>query len=602
MEEIRRVVKQAGTRLVVIAFFRLLVTFSVAAVIGLFAALVVQRLFGLSWPWGLIFECTGGAVAVAALVAAVGGRKDALGVARELDDRAGLRESLSTAMYVSRAKDAWSEVVVETARERAKKVQVRAAVPIEAPRMWPLALGSVGALVLAWFVLPTWDIMKILEKEKTAQKQEAELVAARTDVEEMNKKIDALLEKAKVEMKDEKPDAAAEEAAKAEKLKNPEEVRRAAVKRLSEVADRLNQMKDSEKAQQMDALKDQLRQLKQSQDGPMQEFQRQLARGNFDKAKEELDKLSKEMSEGKLSEEDAAKAKKQMEDLAKQLEKIAEEKKQLQEAMEKQGLSKEEAKDLMKKASSGDPKDLQKALEAMKQLSPEQKEQLMKQAMAQMKAAQQMSKMSENAKKMGEGMKSQQMDQKGSEGMDGMQGELSSAEQMQGEMEAAQAAMDEVKGKMAALGQMMGEGGDGDSDMRGIGQWSEGNQKNRGQGTGGPGHGLGASPEASPTDYAVKKDKANVNTQNGPIIGSRLVYGEQIRGESRAAFADAVAASDAAASDAIQTMQVPRAYHGAVKSYFGTLTDKAGKSGNAGGDKTKAPEKKSEDAKDSGKQ
>lgn len=599
MDEIRRVVKAAGMRLMVVGFFRHLVVLAVAGVIALFAALLVQRLFGLTWPWKIIFASAGGAVVLAALVTTIARRKDSLGVARELDERAGLRESLSTAMCVSASEDPWSKAVVETARARAVGVKVGQAVPIEAPRLWPFAIGSVAALALAWFVIPAWDILNILEKKTEVQKQQQELIAAKSQVEENAKKLDAILERAKIQLKDEKPDDAAAAAAKAEELKNPEEVRRAAVKRLSDVADKLNQMKDSEKAQQSEALKDQLRQLKQSSDGPMHEFQRQLARGNFDKAKEELEKMAQQMADGKLSPEQAEKAKQQLQDMAKQMEKIAEEKKALEQALEKQGMTKEQAKDLMKKAASGDPKELQKAMEELKQLSPEQKEQLMKQALAQMKASQQMQQMSENAQKMAQGMQGQQMDQKGTEGMQGMMSELSESEQMQGEMDAAQAALSECKAQMAAMGEAMGEGKDGQSDGRGIGQWREGSSTNRGNGSGGPGHGMGPSPADSPTDFSVKKDKANVNTQDGPIIGSRLVFGEQIRGESRAAFTDAVESSSRAASEALETMQVPRPYHGAVKNYFGTLNDKAAK--NQAAKEGKPAEKKpATDAKDAG--
>ncbi|MCC6428495.1 MAG: hypothetical protein IT435_16960 [Phycisphaerales bacterium] len=604
MEEIGRVVRSAANRLLFTSFLRELMVLATAAVIGLFVAVFVQRLFGLTWPWQTIFISTGGAVLLGAILVSVIKRKDSLGVARELDDRAGLRESLSTAMCVSKEEDPWSKAVVETARQRAVSVKVRDAVPIEAPRLWPVTVAAAGALVLAWLVVPNWDILKILAKKDEIQKQQQELVAAKTDVEQRTQKLEALLEKAKVQLKDEKPDEATDQAKKAEELKNPEEVRRAAVKRISEVADRLSQMKDSEKAQQMEALKDQLRQLRQSTDGPLNEFERQLARGNFDNAKKELEDLAKKMSEGSMSKEDAAKAKAQLENLSKQLDKIAADKKELQNSLEKQGLTKEQAKELMQKAGAADPKELQKALDQLKQLSPEQKEQLMKQAMAQMKASQQAQKMAEQCKQAGEGMQGNKMNQEGMEGMQGMMGELSDSEQMSQEMDAAMAAMKECNAQLAALSQCLGGNGNCLSEFAGIGQWREGDTNKQGSGSGGPGQGLGPSPEAAPTDYKIAKEKANVNTQDGPIIGSRLVWGEQIRGESHAAFSEAVESSDKAASEALDSMTIPRQYHGAVKSYFGTLKEKADKnaatnSKPADGKAPAQPAKPATDAKDS---
>lgn len=581
MEEIAKVVRAAGWRLMLINFFRWLVLLSIFTAAALFVALFVQRLFGLTWPWQIIFSATGGAVVLGSIVMAIVQRKDQMGVARELDDRAGLRESLSTAMCVQKSDDPWCRVVVETARERARRVQVRDAVPLEVPGRWQLALGVVGALAVAWFVVPHWDVLKILEKKEVAEKQKQELVTAKADIEEKNKKLEALLEKAKVEFKDEKADEAADAALKGMELKNPDEVRRAAVKRLSDVADKLQKSTDSEKAQQLDALKDQLKQLKQTTEGPLHEFQRQLARGNFEQAKKELEEMTAKMADGQMSEEEAKKAQKQMEDLSKQLEKIAEEKKELLQKMQEQGMTKEQAQELMKKAASGDSKELQKAMEQLKQLSPEQREQLMKQAMAQMKASQQMQKMSEACKNMGENAgKPGEMGQKGSEGMQGMMSELSAAEQMDAEMQAAEAAMGEIKAQMDSLGQCMNPGeGDGMSMAAGQGKWTQGDSNRRGPGSGNAGKGMGSGPEEAPTAYQVKKEKANVTTGQGPIIGSRLVWGEQIRGESRAAFEDAVEAADQAAAEAIESKQVPNQFKEAVKQYFGSLKDDQAKAG-----------------------
>ena len=79
--------------------------------------------------------------------------------------------------------------------------------------------------------------------------------------------------------------------------------------------------------------------------------------------------------------------------------------------------------------------------------------------------------------------------------------------------------------------------------------------------------------------------KANVNTQQGPIIGSRMVYEGQIRGESRVEFAQSAEAAAANASDAIESMRVPREYEAAVMKYFGALREKAEPAKDASEDK-----------------
>jgi hypothetical protein len=78
-------------------------------------------------------------------------------------------------------------------------------------------------------------------------------------------------------------------------------------------------------------------------------------------------------------------------------------------------------------------------------------------------------------------------------------------------------------------------------------------------------------PEEEPIDFQQEKKKAQGQTRAGPIIGQRLVYAEQVRGESSVEMSQTVQAASEAAADAIEGMQVPRELHAAVKHYFGRL-------------------------------
>jgi hypothetical protein len=62
---------------------------------------------------------------------------------------------------------------------------------------------------------------------------------------------------------------------------------------------------------------------------------------------------------------------------------------------------------------------------------------------------------------------------------------------------------------------------------------------------------------------------------NGPIIGSKLVYGDQVKGESQAEFQAAVESSAKAATEAVEGMQVRRELQESVKHYFGRLEKRA---------------------------
>ena len=102
--------------------------------------------------------------------------------------------------------------------------------------------------------------------------------------------------------------------------------------------------------------------------------------------------------------------------------------------------------------------------------------------------------------------------------------------------------------------------GEGDGNGQGFGenaqwgsngQYSEGNTDQFGKGSGGPGKGMGNSPDAAPTDFMLKKERAEVQTTNeGPVIASTMVQGSQIRGESTATFSSVVESASTQAAEA----------------------------------------------------
>jgi hypothetical protein len=341
------------------------------------------------------------------------------------------------------------------------------------------------------------------------------------------------------------------------------------------MTDKLEGMKEGEKADQMEALKDAMRQLRQPGPGPLDEFSRSLARGDFNKAQEALEQMKQQLASDAMSPEQKEDAKKQMENLAKQLEKISENKDALAKKLEEAGLDKEKAKELLQKAAT-DPQALKEALEQIKGLSEEQKQELMKMCKSGMGACKSAQSMSESMSKMAQGMTQEGLQQEGAEGMQELSQELSNSEMMESDMENLDAALNEAKQQLAELGgQCIGDGnGNGDQPGKGgQGGWRQGSSNKRGSGSP-PGQGNAASPEAEAVDFTVEKSKAKTKTGQGPIIGTRLVYGQQVKGESKAEFSDAVAASSAAAAEAVESQQVPRELHNAVKHYFGTLEGK----------------------------
>lgn len=570
MYEVRRVLRKAAFRLFMLDLLRALVIAASAGLAGLIALRLVQQVFGLSLgasDWWMAGAIAGGAAAAGALFWTLIRRHNTLAVARELDERANLKESLSTALCVERRDDPWCRAVVETARDRAHRVVVRDAIPYESPRFWPVPLAVALAFVIVWFTFPRFDVLGLFRERAEAEQRGQEIANVKADIANDQKKLDELLAKAKVEAKPEDKAGAGDD--KPEAL-TPEEIRRAAVKKLTSVQEKLNEARSGEKAQKMDALRQAMKQLKQPGPGPLDNLSKSLSQGNFKQAQEALDELSKKLAEDSLAPEQKEQLKQQMARLSEQLEKLSEDRKALEQKLQEAGLSREDAKKL-----AADPEALKQALEKMQNLSEEQKQQLAEAAKAASEACKQCSGMGSQMGKMAQGMGKEGMNAEGMEGMEGMAAMLSDAEMMTAELDSLDAAMKECAGQLGKLGEGLcrGQGG----DMMGLAMtrpWEAGDSRGRGMGSGGPGQGFGGGGNAEEAPSQTDKTKANVKQRDGPIIGSRFVYGDSPKGESIAEFSEAVEVAAKSATDAIETMQIPREYQDAVKTYFGRLTAK----------------------------
>ena len=152
MNQIYAIVSRASWRLTLIHWFRTLAILATVAIAIALIALLVERVFGLGTffapLWMPIVTWTPVAVLALATAWSLFRRKSAPAVARELDERAGLREALSTAICFEKSQDAWGRAVVENAQRTAATVQVGRAIPIEAPRFWPVPVGAADAAVV----------------------------------------------------------------------------------------------------------------------------------------------------------------------------------------------------------------------------------------------------------------------------------------------------------------------------------------------------------------------------------------------------------------------------------------------------------------------
>lgn len=589
VNEIRRVVRRAGMRLIIADFLHALIWTLTVAVAGAAVCLIVQRLFAFAMPWREIAIYAPIAAAAIALVWALFTKPAAAAIARRLDEGANLKETLSTALSVAGREDPWCRNVVESASRTAVGVDVRRALPFHAPRAWPAPLVAGLTLVALFVLLPSFDLLKKEAKAAETKKQAAKVEEVKIETQEAVKKIEEMV--AKLDPKNEKDEKnAGENNADA---KTPEDIRRAAIKKMESMKDKLENLKASnEKALTSEALKDMMKQLRQPGPGPLADVAGAMAKGDFKAAEQALEKMAQAMADGKMSDADKKALEKQLDKMKDALDKLAQNQKKAEEALQKAGLDKELAK--------ASKEDLKKALENAKNLTQEQKEQIQKMVEAQKQAQSQCQNMSQSMNSMCQGMKEggkqpgeKGMSQEGQKAMQQMGEQLSQAEMMQQEANNLDAALSECQSQMENMmkdmgqcqspgegqcqGGLNGEGGESDKG----GKWGDNESDKLGKGFGNGGRANGGRPADAQAQEKWAQRKFQTALGNGPVIGTMLVQGDQIRGESKAQFQSAADAADASATEALQNNTIPREYHEAIKHYFGRLKAKVAAEGAA---------------------
>ncbi len=575
MPEIDRMLRRAAARLLLV---RLLQASVVALALGvglLVVARLAERLFAIGGgqtDWGLAWAGVLGVGLLGAFAWVLVTRPDRLGVAREVDERADLRESIGTALCVMGREDGWSRATVEHARGVSRRVLVRQLFPLRAPRVWPAPIaGAVLFLVLG--LLPQADLLRFLRTAEATQEQEAEIVSAQQEVEAAEKRVKDALRDLGVDALDD-PLEEDEELAGAS---SPEEVRRAKIKQLTTLSDRLSELEGSEEMAGIEELQSRMARLKQPDGGPgeLDTMVKAMQRGDFQAASRALEDLASKLARAELTDAQKEALAEQMKRLAEQLRQLAEEHEALERQLEKMGLD---------KALASDPDALREALQNDPNLTQEQRDQLMKTAQACRNAGGMCQSMAGACQRMGGSLAS---GQSGLGGLEQLAGQLTQAEMLQQEMQGLRAAQAVIRGQCQGLAGM------GEMDMMDIyKRWTQG-----GGGSGNRGRGGGKAPPPQEADFALNPDRVRTNLDpDTPIIGQTMVRGTQIRGEARQEFHDAVSTSSKAASEAIETRVIPREFHEAIKHYFGNLERESEGSGgdDAPAEPSEEPESSSE--------
>lgn len=558
MSEIDRVLKRAAIRLGADDILRKLVLCLTAGAGTMLALRVAERVLGFIVDWAWVWVAAGSVAVASALIWALLTRPSKLGVARTVDLSAGLRETLSTALCVRDEKDPWSAAAVEHAGNVARRVVVRDAVRINVPRAWPVPAVLAG-LFFAAGLLPQWDVLSLVSGRAAVAEQQAEMIEVKSEVQKMDEELKQQLAKIDEKLGGEDGETPKDPNQPA----TPDDVRRDQVKKLTTIEERLNDLRSGDQARAMEELKDRMEDLRQPEAGVPQELKDMasaLQKGDMKAASAELNKLMDKSATNKLTDEQKKQLSKALENMAKQMEKMAADQKDLERKLNEMGLD---------KALAQNPDALKQALEQAKHLTDEQKQEIQKACEACKGAS---NKMNDLAKAMAKASKGQSGGKQGGEAQMGdlsqQLSQLEMAEMQMNELDMAQA---KVQQQLQQLGQCMGGGKQasrqGDKGSR---AWKNGP---RGKSAGRANGGSGRSVEA---DFTLNKEKVKGPNQGGPIIGSEVMEGgEQVRGEARQAFSEAVTGGSKQAAEAIESKQIPREYHDAVKNYFGRLEKKA---------------------------
>jgi hypothetical protein len=284
----------------------------------------------------------------------------------------------------------------------------------------------------------------------------------------------------------------------------------------------------------------QLQQLKEmAKQGPADQFAKDLARGDFKKAADQLQKLQEKLQSGKMTEAEKKALKEQLTEMSKKLSELAnleQRKKQLEEARKNGGLTEQQYQREMDKLN-----EQSKSLKQLQQLASK----LGNAADALQKG---------DAKKAADslGMTQQQMSEMAKQ-LDEMQS-----------LDAAMADLQDAKNGMSPDG-MNQLGSDMNSFGMGLGQ-----RKGMGNGLG-RGRGQGDRPEA-PDETAVYTSKVQQQLKKGKAISLGFTTpGKTVKGDAVIDIQGEIDAGTGSVADALSNQKIPRNLEKHIRSYYDQL-------------------------------
>jgi hypothetical protein len=553
MDQLQQQVARARRRLIIEQFagrFVRCLLWALSLATLAIAAPRVVAINGLPAQWDMAW--LGGSILAALVVTAAWtfiSNRSPLDAAIEIDRRFDLRERIASSLSLSpeqQGSDA-GRAVINDAMRAVQRIEVddKFRVKLDRRAWWPLVPAAIVFVLVAFF--DNREASSSVDREaalKAEQQTKNALESLRKKMEEQRKKLtDAKDLKGADDLFKQ-----IEEGTKELSQKDKVDPTKAHVK-LNELTKQLEERR--QKAGGQEAIKEQLQKMKDLGAGPADKVAQAMKQGDWQKAMSEIDKLAKDLREGKLDKESKEKLEKQLEKMQQKLEAAAEAHQKAIADLKKQI---EDAK------RNGD---MAKAGQLQQKLDQMQKKQ------AQVDRMQQLAKQLANAQqamKQGDGKKAanamQQMAQQLAQ-MKKEQDELKTLDAMMNEMEMAKDAMvckkcngegcEECQGNMFARNEMENPNG---KPGRGMGR----------------GVGIGARPEER-NSTNTRDTQVRQKTGKGAATFGGLVEGPNIKGDVAQSIKEEMKTKAAEPADPLTNDRLSRSRQEQATQYFEMLRE-----------------------------
>ncbi len=552
MDQIREQVKRAQRRLSLELFLnRLLRCWFVTLILAVVAVAVpkiwsIGHLFenGLPANWSVGCIATGfiSGVVVALLWTWLRGRSE-LEAAVEIDQRYGLKERVASSLSMTSddAETPAGKALLTDAMRAVGRIDVDEKFKIRFhQRAWLPIVPALLAFVLAAFV-DNQDAKSNIDNKPPELTKEQHANATKKLRERLEKRRK---EAAKKGLKD--AEGLFRELEKqTEKMAEAKDAdRKKSLVKINDLAKQLEKRRQQLGGE--DQLRKQFEKLNNLNKGPADKMVDAMKKGDFQAAKQELEKLKQQLQNGKLDKQ----AKQELQQQLKQMQqKMNEAKEARQQAME----------------------NLKKQIEQQKQQGNLSKAGELQQKLDQMQQQQnQANKMNQLAQKMGElQQKMQQGDTKGAaQALDDMMQQMEQMQQEMAEGEMLDMAMDQLQMAKDAMG-CQGCDGEGCQACQGMGGTGDQFSEQAGNGMG-AGRGLGPRPDEK-NDVSFRDSRVRAKPGRGSAVVVGEADGPNIRGLVVESIKEQMATDASKPADPLVVEQLPKSRREHAEEYFNSL-------------------------------